>query len=129
MCRTFFVLSKCTIQGEPKVDVLLIAFLYLWLKVWDGIDKYCIVPIRKLFYFRHCPKPVFFNCQTWVFKKNCNCCCILIFVILITLKLQIGACNGQINTYELSTIIMRHEVQVLFYDYRTFVVGQPVSVY
>jgi len=70
MCRTFFVLSKCTIQGEPKVDVLLIAFLYLWLKVWDGIDKYCIVPIRKLFYFRHCPKPVFFNCQTWVFKKK-----------------------------------------------------------
>jgi len=23
------------------------------LKVWDGIDKYCIVPVRKLFYFHH----------------------------------------------------------------------------
>jgi len=32
----------------------LIAFLYLWLKVWEGIDKYWIVPVRKLFYFHHC---------------------------------------------------------------------------
>ena len=54
MCRTFFVLLKCTIQGGPEVDVLLIAFLYLWLKIWEGIDKYWIVPIRKLFYFHHC---------------------------------------------------------------------------
>ena len=53
MCRTFFVLLKCTIQGGPKVDVLLIAFLHLWLKFWDCIDKYCIVPVRKLFYFHH----------------------------------------------------------------------------
>jgi len=45
MCRTFFVLLKCTIQGGPKVDVLLIAFLHLWLKFWDGIDKYCIKEI------------------------------------------------------------------------------------
>jgi len=28
----------------------------------------------------------------------------------MTLKLQIGACNGLISTFELSTIIMRHEV-------------------
>jgi len=53
MCRTYFVLLKCTIQGGPKVDVLLIAFSHLWLKVWDGIDKYCMVPVRKLFYFHH----------------------------------------------------------------------------
>jgi len=53
MYRTFFVFLKCTIQGGPKVDVLLIAFLYLWLKVWEGIDKYRIVPVRKLFYFHH----------------------------------------------------------------------------
>jgi len=31
----------------------LIAFLYLWLKFWEGIDKYWIVPVRKLFYFHH----------------------------------------------------------------------------
>jgi len=53
MCRTFFVFFTCTVQGGPKVDVLLIAFLHLWLKVWDGIDNYCIVPVRKLFYFHH----------------------------------------------------------------------------
>jgi len=58
MCRTFFVLLKCTIQGGPKVDVFLIAFLHLWLKFWDGIDKYCIVPVRKLFYVHHCTRPV-----------------------------------------------------------------------
>jgi len=40
MYRTFFVFLKCTIEGGPKVDVLLIAFLYLWLKFWEGIDKY-----------------------------------------------------------------------------------------
>jgi len=34
--------------------VLLIAFLYLWLKFWEGIDKYWIVLVRKLFYFHHC---------------------------------------------------------------------------
>jgi len=43
MYRTFFLFLKCTIQGGPKVDVLLIAFLYLWLKFWEGIDKYRIV--------------------------------------------------------------------------------------
>ena len=53
MYRTFFAFLKCTIQGGPKVDVLLIAFLYLWLKFWEGVDKYCIVPVRKLFYFHH----------------------------------------------------------------------------
>jgi len=61
MCRTFFVLLKCTIQGGPEVDVLLIAFLHLWLKFWDGIDKYCIVPVRKLFYFRHWLNHKFFS--------------------------------------------------------------------
>jgi len=44
---------NCTIQGGRKVDVLLIAFLYLWLKFREGIDKYWIVPVRKLFYFHH----------------------------------------------------------------------------
>jgi len=39
--------------GGPRVDVLLIAFLQLWLKFWDGIDKYWTVPARKLFYFHH----------------------------------------------------------------------------
>jgi len=32
MCSTFFVFSKCTKQGGPKVDVLLITFLKSWLK-------------------------------------------------------------------------------------------------
>ena len=54
MYRTFFVFLKCIIQGGPKVDVLLIAFLYLWLKFWEGVDKYWIVPVRKIFYFHHC---------------------------------------------------------------------------
>jgi len=49
-----FCILKCTIQGGPKVEVLLIAFLYLWLKFWDGIDKYWIVPVWKLLYFHHC---------------------------------------------------------------------------
>jgi len=53
MYCTFFVFLKCTIQGGPKVDVLLIAFLYLWLKFWEGVDKYWIVLVRKLFYFHH----------------------------------------------------------------------------
>ena len=35
------------------MDVVLIAFLYLWLKVWEGIDQYWIVPVRKLFYFHN----------------------------------------------------------------------------
>jgi len=54
MCPTFSVFLEYTRQGGPKVDVLLIAFLYLWLKVLDGVDKYCIVPVRKLIYFHHC---------------------------------------------------------------------------
>jgi len=41
-------------QGGPKVDLLLIAYLHLWLKFWEGIDKHWIVPVRKLFYFHHC---------------------------------------------------------------------------
>ena len=53
MYRTFFAFLKCTIQGGPNVDVLLIAFLYLWLKFWEGVDKYWIVPVRKSFYFHH----------------------------------------------------------------------------
>jgi len=31
----------------------LIAFLHLWLKFCKVIDKYGIVPVRKLFYFHH----------------------------------------------------------------------------
>jgi len=57
MYRTFFVFLKCTIQGGPQVEVLLIAFLYLWLKFWEGIDKYWLVPVRKLFHFHHCFRP------------------------------------------------------------------------
>ena len=53
MHRTFFVFLKCTIQGGSKVDVLLIAFLRLWLKFCKSIDKYWIVPVRNLFYFHH----------------------------------------------------------------------------
>ena len=51
MHTTLFVFLKCTIQGWPKVDVLL--FLQSWLIFWDGSDKYWIVPVRKLFYFYH----------------------------------------------------------------------------
>jgi len=39
--------------GGPKVDMPLIAYLHLWLKFWEGIDKYWIVLVRKLFYFHH----------------------------------------------------------------------------
>jgi len=39
------------------------------------------------------------------------------------MKLQISACCGQISTFELSIIIMRHEVRVLLGDHRTIVVG------
>jgi len=46
-----------------------------------------------------------------------------ILLILITLTLQIGACNGQISTFELLTIILKHEVRVLLCNHRTFVVG------
>jgi len=41
----------------------------------------------------------------------------------MTLKLQIDVCNGQIGTFEHSTIIMRHGLRVLLGDNRTFVVG------
>jgi len=37
--------------------------------------------------------------------------------------LQISACNGQISTFELLTIIMQHEMRVLLGDHRTIVVG------
>jgi len=73
-----------------------------------------------IFYY---PKPVFFNYQTRLFKKSWNCCCIQVLVVLIALKLQTGACNGEISTFELSTIIMRHVVRALLGDHRTFVVG------
>jgi len=39
------------------------------------------------------------------------------------MKFQFGACNGQISTFELSPMIMRHEVRVLLGDHRMFVVG------
>ena len=60
---------------------------------------------------------------TRVFLKTWNSCCIQILIILITLKLQSGACNGQITTFQLSTIIVTNEVRVLLGDHRTFVVG------
>jgi len=50
---TFFAFLQCTIQGGPKLDVLLTVFLQLWLKFRAGIDQYWIVPVRKLFYFHH----------------------------------------------------------------------------
>jgi len=40
MHNTFSVFLRCTIGGGQKVDVFLIAFLQLWLKFGDGIDKY-----------------------------------------------------------------------------------------
>jgi len=54
MYRAFFVFLKCTIQGGPKLDLLLITYLHLWLIFWESLDKYWIVPVRKLFYFHHC---------------------------------------------------------------------------
>jgi len=45
----------------------LIAFLYLWLKFWEGIDKYWIVPVRKLFYFHH-----WTICKYWKVGKQSN---------------------------------------------------------
>jgi len=74
MYRTFFVFLKCTIQGGPKVDLLLIAYLHLLLKFWEGIDKYWIVPVRKLFYFHHWDLPINLvanrEWQRW--KKFCS---------------------------------------------------------
>ena len=80
--RTFFVFLKCTTQGGSKVDVLLIAFLHLWLKFCKGIDKYWTVPLRKLFYFHHWKgtKKFVFNC-IWTSGKGGSqlvCCTVLI---------------------------------------------------
>ena len=69
------------------------------------------------------PKLVFFQLSNPGILKSWNCCCIKILAILITLKMQIGAYNGQISMFELSTIIMRHEVRVLLGDHRKFVVS------
>ena len=68
MYCTFFVFLKCTIQGGPNVDVLLIACLYLWLKFFEGIDKYWIVPVRKLFYFHHCLKSLMLSLLKYLQK-------------------------------------------------------------
>jgi len=70
MYRTFFVFLKCTTQDGPKVDVLLIAFLYFWLKFWEGIDKYWIVPVRNLFYFHHWGRSLFFYPCSFINKLN-----------------------------------------------------------
>jgi len=75
MHRTFFVFLKCAIQGGLKVDVLLIAFLHLWLKFCKGIDKHWIVQVRKLFYFHHC---------TWM-KTLLHCGFKYLFNLLVTL--------------------------------------------
>jgi len=40
MHNTFFVFLRCTIEDGQNVDVFLIAFLQLWMKFLDGIDKY-----------------------------------------------------------------------------------------
>jgi len=40
MHNTFFVFLRCTIGVGQKADVFFIAFLQLWLKFRDGIDKY-----------------------------------------------------------------------------------------
>jgi len=44
-------------------------------------------------------------------------------MIPITLKLQIGEGSGQISTFEVSIIIMRHGVRVFLGEHRTFCVG------
>ena len=55
--------SECTVRflyfknvqlyntGWAKGRRALDCFLYLWLKFREGIDKYWIVPVKKLFYF------------------------------------------------------------------------------
>jgi len=53
------------------------------------------VPEPRIFGYSTTETRFFFNDQTWVFEKSWNCCCIQILAILITLKLPIGACNGQ----------------------------------
>jgi len=80
-------------------------------------------PKPEVFGCFHLPETRLLTTKAGYCKKTWNCCCIQILVILITLKLQIGACNGQISVFELSTIIMRHEVGVLLGDHCTFVVG------
>jgi len=107
-------LQKMRIWGHRKK-------LYVQLMFPTRVFPECETWIFRLFSTTR--NPGFFKYQTRVFQKTWNCCCIQILIILITLKLQIGACNGQISTFELSTTIMRHEVRVLFGDHRTFVVG------
>jgi len=48
-----FLKGTIQLQGGQKVDVFFIAFLQLWLKFWDGIDKFWIVLVRKVFHFHH----------------------------------------------------------------------------
>jgi len=92
-----------------------------WLVFPTGVFPNPKPVFLAIFYY---PKPGFFLLpETRVFQKTWNCCCIQILVFVTTLKLQIGACSGQISTFELWTIIMRHEVRVLLVDHRTFVVG------
>jgi len=69
---------------------------------------------------------MFFQLTNLDNKKKCNCCCIQILLILIRLQLKSGACNGQISTFGLSTIICSYEVRVLLADRRMFVVGSFV---
>jgi len=62
MHTTLFVFLKCTIEGWPKVDVLL--FLQSWLIFWDGSDKEIldrfgkkIILLSSLLYSQKCNQP------------------------------------------------------------------------
>ena len=110
LCPTLF-----SMRGQTPCDVL----SYGHIVQVSPFTFYLVFPTRV---FPN-PKPVFFQLPNQGILKNWNLYCIQILVILITLKLQIGACNGQISTFKLSIIIMRHEVRVLLGDHRTFVVG------
>jgi len=50
---TFFYVFKLYNAGWGQSRPALDCFSQLWLKFWSGIDKYWIVPVRKLFYFHH----------------------------------------------------------------------------
>jgi len=39
--------------GWAKSRRALDCFFIFMAEIWDGIDKYWIVPVRKLFYFHH----------------------------------------------------------------------------
>jgi len=65
------VVLKCTVQGGPKVDVLLIAFLQLAYAEISRryIDKYWVIPVRKKIISSSLIKPTL-DIEQWALAMN-----------------------------------------------------------